>query len=87
MTKIKTNDLKKGTEVRMRNGFSGTLMDNRKGNLRSVFIRGSEFGYFDEQGDNYSHNIVSALVNGEWVEIEYTESQLKCRAMVKGMGF
>jgi len=84
MTKVMTNTLKKGTEVLMRNGFSGTIADNLKGNIRTVAVRGSQFGLFDELGSVYSHDIISALVDGVWVDIEYTPAQLRCKAMNAG---
>jgi hypothetical protein len=87
MTKVLTNTLKKGVKVQMKNGLSGTLADNLKGNIRMVAVRGSEVGLFDETGSVYAHDIVSALVDGVWVGIEYTPAQLKCKSMVRGFGW
>jgi len=74
--KVKTNDLKKGTRIRLRNGFFGTLNDNKRGNTRETVVQGY---YGDEIGSVYSHDIVAAQVDDQWVEIEYTKSQLECK--------
>lgn len=81
---MKTNELKKGTKVRMRNGYEGFLMDNRKGNLRCVNMTKCPY---PEIGDQYAHNIVAALVNGEWVTIEHTPEQLKLKQKCESFGF
>jgi len=42
----------------------------------------SEVGLFDEMGSVYSHDIVLAEVDGEWVEIEHTPKQLELKQRV-----
>ena len=75
---MKTNDIKKGMRIKQANGWEGAMMDNKKGNTRMVEVE----GLYTEIGSIYSHNIVAVQVDGEWVEdIEYTDSQEKCRAM------
>lgn len=78
---MKTNDLKKGTEIRLRNGFRAELQDNKKGNIRFAMVYGAEAGFYDELGSVYSHDIVEAKVDGVWVTVEHTKSQLDCRKM------
>ena len=80
--KVKTNDLKKGIRILLRNGWYGTLYDNKKGNIRLAEVE----GFYTEIGSVYSHDIVEAQLpaddtdnSGRWVEIEYTKSQLQCR--------
>lgn len=74
MTK-KTNDLKKGTPVTLRNGWDAIIMDNRRGNIRLAEV----YGIYTEVGSVYAHNIVRALVDGEYHDIEYTPAQIKER--------
>ena len=77
-----TNEIKKGTRVRtvqLGTPVSGVMMDNLKGNTRLIDTKGSEVGLFDEMGSVYSHDIVSAEVDGEWKEIEHTPAQLKLK--------
>jgi hypothetical protein len=78
-----TNDLKKGTEIKLRNGWFGTLTDNAKGNIREAEVRGD----FTETGSVYSHDIMQAKVGGAWVMITHTGKQLECRKMNDAMGF
>ena len=82
---MKTNEIKKGMEIKsvqLGVPVSGIMMDNRKGNTRLIETKGSEVGMFDEMGSVYSHDIVSAEVDGEWVEIEHTPKQLELKQRV-----
>jgi len=72
---MKTNDLKKGTRVLLRNGWEATLMDNMKGNRRLANVE----GYVTEMGSVYSHDVMAVLPSGE--RVEHTPAQLACREM------
>lgn len=88
---MKTNDLKKGDRVQLRNGWFATIADNAKGNTRIATVEGFE----TETGSVYSHDIVKVIhlrvtsdprplvpVN---TLIEHTPAQLKLKATVEGM--
>ena len=82
---MKTNDIKKGTKIRTKQlgvSVSGVMMDNLKGNTRLIKTKGSEVGMFDEMGSVYSHDITEVEVDGEWVEVEHTEKQMKLKEKV-----
>ena len=83
LLEVKTNDLKKGARIRLRNGWYGTIYDNMKGNTRLAEVE----GFCTEIGSVYSHDIMSAFVGGEWRPITHTKKQLQCRTMTKAMGF
>ena len=71
-----TNDLKKGDNIQLRNGWFGIIMDNKKGNTRVVKV----FGDFTEIGSVYSHDIIkmqSDEKSNTWVDIQHTDKQLK----------
>ena len=53
---MKTNDIKKGMVVELRNGWYGIMADNMKGNTRMVDVD----GLYREIGSVYSHDIVKA---------------------------
>lgn len=75
---MKTNDLKKGDRIQLRNGWYGTIMDNLKGNTRLVDVEGT----FREIGSVYGHNIayyVPAARSAFMLPIEHTPQQLKRR--------
>ena len=74
-----TNELKKGTRVKLRNGWFATLEDNARGNIRLATVE----GYVTEIGSIYSHDIKYYYdkENG-WVCPEYTSAQLKLRKQV-----
>ncbi len=76
---MKTNDLKKGTRVHLRNGWYATLFDNARGNTRIATVE----GHYTETGSIYSHDIVRAeYANGEWAWIEHTPAQLKLKKIL-----
>lgn len=75
---MRTNELKKGTRVRLRNGWFATIEDNLRGNIRMATVE----GYFTEMGSIYSHDILTGCIDGEWVSIDHTPAQLKLRKKV-----
>jgi hypothetical protein len=76
---MKTNDLKKGARITLRNGWLATIADNKKGNIRDATVE----GFYTETGSVYAHDIMSVLVNGMlWVPIEHTPAQNKLREQV-----
>lgn len=97
---MRTNDLKKGDRVRLRNGWMATVMDNRKGNRRCLEVE----GHFTEMGDVYSHDIEYfvlpegvdpepgvqyLLIMGEGfgLPLEHTDAQMKLKRLVETLGF
>lgn len=78
---MKTNDIKKGMRIQLKNGWFGTMMDNRKGNIRYAEIE----GFFTEIGLVYSADIARVLVNAEWVEVEHTEKQKQASDMFNSL--
>lgn len=83
MIAIKTNELRKGTKVKLRNGWLADIADNAKGNIRMAKV----YGFETEIGSVYAHDIVSALVAGTWQPIEHTPAQSKLRKQVQSCGF
>ena len=73
---VKTNELKKGTEVYLANGWKAVLADNAKGDTRLATV----YGFCTEMGSVYSHDIVMAFVNGKFENVEHTPKQLKLKA-------
>ena len=62
----------------MRNGWEGTMMDNKRGLTRIAEIE----GFYTEIGSVYAHDITAAKAeSGHWVYIEYTEKEIKCKEM------
>lgn len=75
---VKTNDIKKGMRVRLRNGWYGTMADNMRGNTRMVKVE----GYYTEIGSVYSHDIAFVQIDGTWQPVEHTKQQLALRKTV-----
>jgi hypothetical protein len=75
---MKTNDLKKGARVKLRNGWEADIADNMKGNTRLAMV----YGYAHEMGSVYSHDIVAVKVGEGWEAIEHTPAQIKLRQTV-----
>lgn len=78
---MKTNELKKGDRVRLRNGWYATLVDNKKGNIRCATVE----GYETETGDIYSHDIQVAIIDGRHIIIEHTSAQLALKKNVESI--
>lgn len=80
---VRTNDLKKGTRIKLANGWFATIEDNKKGNIRLATVEGLD----TEMGSVYAHDIVQARVqtdfkaNGgyEWQAVEHTAGQVQAR--------
>ena len=88
---MKTNDIKKGTEVKtvqLGTPVSGVMMDNLKGNIRMIKTHGSEVGMFDEIGSVYATDIVSARNSeGDWEDVEHTDKQTQAQSFRNLAGF
>ena len=88
---MKTNDIKKGTEIRTKQlgvSVSGVMMDSLKGNTRLIKTFGSEVGMFDEIGSVYATDIIMAVnSDGVWEDVEYTDKQIKSIKMREQFGF
>ena len=78
-TKIRTDQLKKGARVKMRNGWEAIVVEECDGNTLIAKV----FGRFTDTGSIYAHNIVATEVDGKWVEVEMTEEQARCYKWVK----
>jgi hypothetical protein len=83
MSLIKTNDIKKGTRVQLRNGWFATLVDNARGNTRLASVE----GYVTETGSIYAHDIVSAQVANSWVTVGHTKQQEVLRDRITQFGY
>ena len=79
-----TNELKKGARVKLRNGWTATVMDNGRGNTRVCEVQ----GIYTEIGSVYAHDIVIYYPpTGSSVLVEHTDKQLKLREQVAAFGF
>jgi len=69
---MKTNQLKKGASVMLRNGWKAELVDNMRGNTRLAKV----YGDYTEIGSIYAHNIVKYKIGDDWHDdIVHTKSQ------------
>ena len=88
---MKTNDIKKGTEIKtdqLGMLVSGTMEDNLKGNTRMIKTNGSEIGMFDEFGSVYVWNIrLAKNSEGNWEEVELTDKQQQVKEQNDALGF
>jgi hypothetical protein len=68
------NELRKGDEITLKNGWGATIADNRKGNIRMATVR----GYATETGSIYVWDIATP-------EIDLTKAQAKAKANVEAV--
>ncbi|MEK9748233.1 MAG: hypothetical protein VW443_04800 [Pseudomonadales bacterium] len=81
---MKTNDLKKGARVILRNGWHARLEDNRKGNTRVATV----YGDYTEMGSVYSHDIVGYETSEGFIRsVEHTPKQEALRAQLVAGGW
>ena len=85
---MKTNDLKKGQRIKLRNGWEAVLKDNMRGNRRLAEV----YGWHTETGSVYSHDIAYYYAGKhegkeQWVNVQHTPAQMKLREELKAMGF
>jgi hypothetical protein len=76
---MKTNDIKKGMRIRLRNGWYGTMEESRNGNVRMARVE----GFYTESGSIYAHDIVAVRVDGVWQDVELTQKQEDFRTAVE----
>jgi hypothetical protein len=81
MNTKKTNELKKGTWVLLRNGWYAEIADNMKGNTRMAKV----YGDFLEIGSVYSHDIMKwgKTTSNITFPVEHTKAQLKLKETVE----
>lgn len=77
--RVRTDQLKKGVRIRLRNGWEAIVVEECNGNILIAKV----FGDFTETGSVYAHNIAETEVNGKWVEVEMTEEQTQFHKEVK----
>ena len=80
---MKTNDLKRGSRVKLLNGWEAEIADNMKGNSRLATV----YGEFTETGSVYAHDIVQVQIADQWFPVEHTPAQIKLRDQLKRIGF
>lgn len=80
---MKTNELKKGQRVKLRNGWEADIADNMRGNTRLAKV----YGHYTETGSVYAHDIMLYKSDDEWKSVEHTAAQHKHMDLVRRMGF
>jgi len=81
---MKTNDLKKGVTVLLRNGWTAEIVDNKKGQTRMAKV----FGDYTEIGSIYSHDIVGYLDDDGFLhDVDHTDKQKALRESLIAMGW
>ena len=77
---------KKGYRVMQRNGWEADVLGSARGTTTVCQV----YGFETECGSIFSHDIIGYKdkVTGDWkYDLEYTPGQIKCREMVRSMGW
>ena len=84
---MKTNELKKGDKVLLKNGWYADIADNLKGNTRLCKV----YGLYTEFGSVYAWDIQYKVEKSDYAEklipIELTPSQKKAMVAVNNLFF
>lgn len=84
MNAVSIKEVKKGTRVRLANGWEAEAMDNKtNGHTRMLKV----FGDYVEMGSVYTTDIKYALVNGEWAHVNHSPSQVATFKRRQAWGF
>lgn len=78
---LNTNDLKKGTQIMLKNGWAAVIYDNKKGNTRLAEVD----GIFKEIGSIYAHDIDRAFIGGEWLPVIHTKKQKNLDTLINAI--
>lgn len=81
---VSIKDVKKGTRVVLRNGFTADVLDNltnRQTRMCKVY------GDFEEMGSVYTSDIVEAYVGGNWEFVQHSPTTLKTAKARASWGF
>lgn len=77
------NDIKKGTAVRLSNGWEAEILDNKKGSIRMAKV----YGDYTEIGSVYVKDIKMVWSVDHWVPVELSDAQKKAAAAQAAWGF
>lgn len=80
---INVNELKKGTEVILKNSWKARLEDSKKGQTRMATV----FGFATEMGSIYATDIRYAIIDGKAILVEYPDKYIKNKMVCQGFGF
>lgn len=75
---MRSNDIKKGDQLLLKNGWFAVMYDNKKGNVRMAEVD----GFHKEIGSTYVWDIDCVKVGTEWLPVELTEKQTKAQQIV-----
>ena len=69
---MKTKENKKGMRVKLaKPPVTGIMMDNLRGIRRTVDVKGSEVGLFDEIGSIYTKEVLKVFRDDNWLPVEH----------------
>lgn len=79
------NDIKKGMRLHLKSGFAATMVDNKKGMIRTADVE----GVYREIGSIYAHDIYVVLnpTTGQWEAPEFTPEQEKQSKKIRRFGY
>ena len=82
---MKSNELRKGDRVLLKNGWFAWIEDNKKGNIRMATVE----GFSTETGSIYAWDIKGKVATDKPAleEIELTQAQIKGQKAMEAWGF
>jgi len=80
---ILPDQIKKGMRLMLRSGWEAIVVHPPEDNILIAKV----YGQFTETGSIYLQDIESVMVDGEWVEVEFTDEQAQFYDMLQQLRF
>lgn len=89
IAKIKTNDIKKGWQIRFKDGIEGTVLDNKRGDIRCVEVPMIMNPAMTDIGDTYVFDFAFARPSEDaaWIPVELTDAQKRTLQSLRSQGW
>ncbi|MGE0155676.1 MAG: hypothetical protein AB7T17_01445 [Geobacter sp.] len=81
--RILPDQIKKGMRLMLRSGWEAVVVKPPEDNTLIAKV----YGQFTETGSIYLQDIESVMVDGEWVEVEFTGEQAQFHDMLQQLHF
>ena len=80
MKTVISNSIKKGTPLKLKNGWNATMKDDRRGSIRQLEVQGITL----DTSDCYVWEINQAFIDEKWHKLVLTKAQREQKSRIEG---